>query len=315
MARRQSGKSDAEGFGWKPFFSHLTTFVIVALFAVLLVAGAFGLRPLKQRSAVHIPPVPPKISFAWPRSVTASGERSAQTWLPIANQEELISLAIGELGEEPDPFSAEPLDRIGTTLEATGWFASRPTVLRASGASIVVRGEWRIPAAVVRSGNRDYLVAWDGRLMPPIYRPGEASLRAILSPACPPPARAGGARDFDTAWPGEDIAASLELLALISNKQWAKQIASVDASDYSEHSSLSLVTTEGTRIVWGGRPAKPRLGDVSTRQKLANIGELVRQFGRADAGYAKVDVSRDKLLFDISASAAAGTTAAAANAP
>ena len=311
MARRQPGKADAEGFGWKPFLGHLTSFVIVALCAVLLVAGAFGLRPLKERSATHIPPIPPKISIAWPRAATATGEVSAQTWLPLANQEELVSLAIGELGDDPDPFSVEPLERIGTTMAATGWFTGRPTVVRVSGSSIIIRGEWRIPAAVVRSNDKDYLVAWDGRLMPPVYKPGESNLRVILSPACPAPAKAGGVRDFETAWPGEDIAASLELLALISDKKWVKQIVGVDASAYSEHSSLTLITREESKIVWGGRPTKPRLGDVSTRQKLANISELVRQFGRPDAGYAKVDVSRDKLLFDISASATTGPTAAA----
>lgn len=311
MARRQPGKNDAEGFGWKPFLGHLTSFVIVALCAVVLVAAAFGLRPLKAKSAVHIPPIPTKISIAWPRAMTPTGELSAQSWLPEANKEELLSLAIGELGEEPDPFSVEPLERIATTMAATGWFSGRPTVLRASGSSIIVRGEWRIPAAVVRSNDKDYLIAWDGRLMPPVYKPGESNLRVIFSPACPVPAKAGGARDFETAWPGEDIAASLELLALISDKKWVKQIVGVDASEYSEHSSLTLVTREGSKIVWGGRPTKPRLGDVTTRQKLAYIAELVRQFGRPDGGYALVKVYGIQVTFDISASATAVPTAAA----
>ncbi len=314
MARRQpeNKKNDgSEGFGWKPFLSHLSSFVIVALFAVVLVAAAFGMRPLRERSAGHIGDVPVKVSFAWPRTMTAAGGLSDETWLPAANQEELVALALGELGDDPDPFSSVPLERIGTTLAATGWFSAPPLVFRASGSSIIVRGDWRIPAAVVRADRKDYLIAWDGRMMPPIYEVGECKLRAIIGPACPPPAKAGGARDFETAWPGEDIAASLELLALIADKKWVRQIEGVDASAYSEHTNLTLLTKDGSRIVWGGRPSKPRLGDVNTRQKLANIAELVRQFGRPDAGYARVDVSRDKLLFDISASATAVPTAAA----
>jgi len=316
MARRQletkkTTGTPGDGFGWKPFLVYLSSFVIVALFAVCLVAAAFGMRPLKQRSSNYIGNAPIKILIAWPRTVKPTGEVSTETWLPKADQEELVALAFGELGESPDPFSSEPLERIGDTMEATGWFSSRPTVFRASGSSIMVRGEWRIPAAVVRANDKDYLIAWDGRLMPPIYKPGECKLRVILNPACPAPAKAGGVRDFENAWPGEDIAASLELLALIADKKWVKKIAGVDAGAYSEHSSLTLVTQEDTRIIWGGRPSKPRLGDANTRQKLAKINDIARQFGRPDGGYPQVDVSGVHLTFDISASAAAATTAAA----
>ncbi len=72
-------------------------------------------------------------------------------------------------------------------------------------------------------------------------------------------------------------------------------------SEFEKTRSLSIATKAGTRVVWGGRPSKPRMGDASTQQKLANINSLLLRFGRIDANVQKVDVSSRALELDDSA--------------
>jgi hypothetical protein len=66
---------------------------------------------------------------------------------------------------------------------------------------------------------------------------------------------------------------------------------------------LEVVTTSGTRVVWGGRPTKPLLGDISTPQKLANMNSLVRRHGRIDGNCNRALIYRSQVVFDTSASA------------
>jgi hypothetical protein len=128
-------------------------------------------------------------------------------------------------------------------------------------------------------------------------------MRVIIGPAVPPPTNQDGSRDFASAWPGEDIAASLELLQLMSDKPWYRQVAGIDASEYSSKGQLLLVTADKTRVVWGGRPSKPAIGEVSTAQKLAYIQQLLHDFKRIDAGHDLVYINMGTLQFDISATA------------
>ncbi|MCX5689623.1 MAG: hypothetical protein NTV94_07545, partial [Planctomycetota bacterium] len=60
-----------------------------------------------------------------------------------------------------------------------------------------------------------------------------------------------------------------------------------------------------TRVVWGGRPSKPALGEVSTAQKLEHLRQLVRDTKRIDASYPMIYVNQERLLFDLSATAMA----------
>ena len=87
------------------------------------------------------------------------------------------------------------------------------------------------------------------------------------------------------------------------DKPWAKQVAAIDASEYSSHNRLSLITPEKTRIVWGGRPTKPAIGEVSTAQKLAYLSQLFHDYKRIDAAHDVVYVNSGNLQFDISATA------------
>ncbi len=279
---------------WPLARTYLSAATIVVFTGGIVAALALGVRPLETRAAAVIDRGPPTITIAWP--VARPGEG---TWLPLPIQEQLTVLATDAAGSSADCLSAEQLRRIALAMEQCGWYSQTPRVSRRANNEIVVDGSWRIPAAnVVFKGGR-YLISWDGKPMPP----GVESTWTILEPAVGPPRDVAGDRDYSQAWAGEDMAASLELLAKVSGEAWSSQVRAIDASKYADGGGLMLVTDKDTRVVWGGRPSKPRLGEVTTAQKLEHIRQLVQDTKRIDAGYPLIYVNQERMQFDISASA------------
>ncbi|HYE62281.1 MAG TPA: hypothetical protein VD997_09810 [Phycisphaerales bacterium] len=298
-------KNDANsGFQWRQFITYVCSFSIIILIGGLFVAVAVGLRPLEQRAAQTVSLNGVKPEIAWPmNAVTPDGKPS--TWLPKSNQEEIEQLVIDALGDtRQEAFSPEPLARVADALKASGWFDGTPSVTRGRGGKVNITGKWRVPGVFVRYKGDDYLVSWDGKRLPPVRKAGlERNFRVVMNPAVAPPAYADGTPDYGTAWPGEDIVASIELIELMQEKAWYHQVAGVDASEYSAKGRLTLVTPEGTRVVWGGRPTKPLVGEVSTPQKLAHLSQIMHDYKRIDAGYPLIYVNAANLQFDISATA------------
>lgn len=286
-------------FDWGAFASHLTTFVSVAI-VVGLVLGFLLLRqPIREKAELVVSREPAKIVFEWPALRQAKNEKPAktQTWLAQQFQEELLTRATRALGSSPDPLSREPLDAIGAAMETSGWFDGRPDVSRVGNSEIRIRGNWRVPAAVVRvipTGGggeaKDQLISWDGKPMPVLYPEGKSGLMVIRGAALPARTNVSGEVDYTVAWPGDDAEAGLELLRLLGNQDWHAQIAAVDVSHYAETKQLAIESTHGTRLVWGGRPAKPLTGECSTAAKLGKIAELNSISKRIDAGHAELEL-------------------------
>jgi hypothetical protein len=298
-------KSDDKGrFQWTHFITYVGSFAIVVLLAGLLVAMVLGLRPLEGRAAVLVSTAHPKVHLAWPmNAVTPDGRPS--TWLPRESQAQVEQLVLDALGDARlEVFSSEPLERVSAALGNSGWFDGKVRVTRGSGGAVHVAGDWRLPGAFVRYKGEDYLVSWEGRRLPPVTKVGlHRNFRVIMNPAVAPPAYADGSANYSVAWAGEDIVASMELLRVLSEKAWFGQVAGIDASEYSATGKLVIVTPEQTRVVWGGRPSKPLIGEVSTAQKLAHIAQIMQDYKRIDAGYPLIYVNSVNLQFDISASA------------
>lgn len=211
---------------------------------------------------------------------------SETTWLPEQFQEQLISLAKSSLGEDADPLSREPLDRVASELERTGWFVGKPGVSREPDGVLRVQGVWRLPAAVVRQGATDYLVSWDGFPMPVSYKTDQSKLPVLFGVASGVPA-AAGKPSYARAWEGEEIPAALELLRLLTERPWMGQVAGIDVKDLASTKRLAIVTRRGGRVVWGGRASKPLWGEISTPSKLDRLAELHRKFGSIDANIAE----------------------------
>lgn len=298
MARKTE---DTGKFSWKQFATYVSTVSILVLFVGLLVALALGARPLEARATTILNTGPTQVRFAWPP--IAGGGAQGATWLPVADQESLITLANNTLGTKPDPLSSSSLESLVSALTNSGWFVGAPTATRGRGNVITITGYWRIPAAVVRQSGKDYLVSWDALPMPAVYTSGESNMRFIEDPGVAVPRTAGGTVDYTNPWPGEGLSASLELLELVVRQPWAGQVAGIDASQFSASGQLALVTTDRNKVVWGGRPSKTLLGEVSTNAKLKHISQMMQDFGRVDAGYPLIYVNSDKIQFDISASA------------
>ena len=267
-----------------------------------LVAGLLlGTDALEHRAAVALDRGEPEVTIVWP--VAAGGEG---TWMPRASTEQLMAVAKEAAGSSLDALGAEQVQRIATAMAESGWFVGTPRVARRAGGEIVVDGTWRIPAANVRHQGSEYLISWDGSPMPPGVQAG----KWIFDPALGPPRDGGGERDYVQPWAGEDVAASLELLGRLASEPWASQVRGVDASEYASKGTLVIVTDRETRVVWGGRPSKPSMGEVSTAQKMAHLRQLVKDTKRIDATYPLIYVNQERLLFDISAAAQALRAAA-----
>lgn len=289
-------------FDWRAFFAHLTTFVSVAI-VVAIGLGFLLLRgTIKQQAETVVSREPARLRIEWPeyKNTKAANEKT-QTWLASQFQEELMTAATRALGSNPDPLSREPLDAVGAALEASGWFDGRPIVVRHGASEIVVRGTWRIPAAVVRSEpvaakpgdtapRSDYLVSWDGRPMPVIYPEGKSGLYVIKGCAQKPARGANGELVYSEVWPGDDCAAGIELLRLLVNQDWRTQVAGVDVSGFVDSKQLAIDTVHGTKLVWGGRPSKPLTGECATAAKLGKISELNTLSKRIDAGHAELEL-------------------------
>lgn len=262
-----------------------------------------GERSVKSASSVSLPSKAPEIVEA---SKTKPGDKkkttkkppatveplpvpetpSETTWLPEQFQEQLISLAKSSLGEDADPLSREPLDRVAAALEGTGWFVGKPGVSREPEGVLRVQGVWRLPAAVVRKGVADHLVSWDGFPMPVSYKTDQARLPVLFGVASSAPAAAGKAT-YARAWEGEEIPAALELLRLLSERPWMGQVAGIDVKDLGSTKRLAIMTKRGGRVIWGGRASKPLWGEISTASKLDRLTELHRKFGSIDANIAE----------------------------
>lgn len=287
-------------FDWRAFFAHLTTFLSVAI-VVALGLGFLLLRgTINQRAESVVSREPSRLRIEWPEQAKHSNEK-AQTWLAAQFQEELMTAATRALGSNPDPLSRGPLDAVGAAMEASGWFDGRPSVMRHGDSEIVVRGTWRIPAAVVRSDpapalpndsapRSDYLVSWDGRPMPVIYPEGKSGLYVIKGCAQKPIRTATGELDYSRVWDGEDCTAGIELLRLLVNQDWRTQVAGVDVSGFGESKQLVIDTVHGSKLVWGGRPSKPLTGECATAAKLGKIAELNSLSKRIDAGHNELEL-------------------------
>lgn len=324
MSRKTSDDTQA-GFAWGKFATYLSSFGILAAFALILVGVTLGLRPLEEAAAKVNATKAGQVVIKWPKVDPLPKDKDGNviegaTWLPRAYQEQLLTLVYSQIQGKHRTFHADELRSIGDSLASTGWFDGKPTVIRNGEGQIIVNGAWRVPAAVVRHQGTDYLISWGGNRMPAQFPAGKSNMRSIIDPAMGPPAK-GGRPDFETPWAGEDVAASLELLRDVVSKPWAWQVGGVEASKFSSEQNLTLVTTEGTRIFWGGRVSKPKLGDTTTATKFAHLNNLYGMYKRIDANYPLIYINTDKLTFDRSASAEAianamkATDEAAANDP
>ncbi|MFO0833398.1 MAG: hypothetical protein U0638_00395 [Phycisphaerales bacterium] len=282
---------------------------LTALIVIAIITGVvLGRRAIDERAVRVADALPPIVQIEWPRLGDGS-QTNARTWLPEAFQDELLKLAYTALGT-PDRkvavhIGSDELAAVGEALGTSGWFDTNPSVIREPGRAIRITGRWRVPVAVIRNGGKDYLIASDGRPMPPVYPSGQSNLPVVLGVQAAPPFTETGAVDCLKVWPGTDLQAGLELLALSLNQPWRDQVAGVDVASYRKDKRTAIVTRRDTRVIWGGRPTQPLLGEASTIKKLAQIEFLNRNFKSIDAGKPEVEIFWESRPMVINAAASA----------
>lgn len=281
---------------------------LLAICGAIAIGLVRGLGPLEQRAASIISTAAPRVTIAWPTLPERADHKQYPdgTWLAEQFQEELLRRASDSLARSgSDPFGRAALGQLCESMRTSGWFEGTPTVSRRSGGEIHVSGKWRIAAAVVRDGNRDRLLSWNAQVMPVEYGSGQSGLTIIRGTGSKSPRTPQGQVDYLAVWPGEDVVAALELLAVVRQQSWAAQVAGIDVSRFEKTRQLELLTRTGGRVVWGGRPSAPLRGESTTVSKLAKIDRLNRDFRVIDAGRPAVEIfwEAQPLEIDVSATA------------
>ncbi|MFN0012336.1 MAG: cell division protein FtsQ/DivIB [Phycisphaerales bacterium] len=312
MASTGTSRSRSRSFGTTIQRASLAATVLLFVGGLAALAFTYGRM---ERNVATIVREPVKVAFVWPPlrgavpGAVAAGQPS--TWLSEPFRNQLIVVASTVLSD--DVFDREALRHCGQAMLATGWFKSIRSIRRDGDGVVRIDGVWREPAAVVRHGERDYLVSGDGELLPVDYRPGASGLRVVVNPSAPPPLKPGD------KWVGGDVQAALRLLAHLQVSAAYPQVAGIDAGMYVARKRLEILTDAGNRVVWGAAPGEFSPAEVPTEIKLGRLHFLINSadFGRRiDAGKPLVDIASPRdILIDVSAQPGSRITLPAGQAP
>lgn len=279
MARSTRKKSSSLADRFDSLRSTLTTLSgrasTIAAFAFLAVLGVLALWGV------------PKLRERMDAQAIARGGAStvdyinAPAWFDgkrRAEVSERVTMAVGD-GSALDP---NRLAKARAALLTTGWFHSIEQVRLADDGGFLVDATFVRPFAVIRHGEFDYLVDESARLLPMQWtaghRPAEPHYIAIVGTSEP------NRGDYGTAWPGVDVAAALELTKLLLAKPWYSEIAAIDLSQFAQDQTLSLITRNNGRLLWGRAPSDRSVAEVTPDAKLRTLDYLYATQKRIDSG-------------------------------
>lgn len=218
----------------------------------------------------------------------------------------------GELAEicrpasNPSVFDREALASINRNLKGNPWISRVKQVRRvfgnAAGDTIEVDCDFRAPLALVHgTGTAYWFVDAKGIRLPEKFSvaelakvihaaDGKVNLRVIDGVKNAPPAKAG------QPWPGDDLAAGLELAEKLNGQPFAEEIERIDVSNYGGRvdryeAYLVLVTRRGTQVKWG-RPwgAVDAFVEIKPEVKFDTLQRIYQSYGRVDAGQPWIDL-------------------------
>ena len=222
------------------------------------------------------------------------------------------------VGGDKSPFDREMLIEARKALENNPWIEKVYDVRRAYGNRpgdlLEINCEYRVPVALVKWGDYYSLVDRTGYKLPEQYEAkdvpkivriedGVVDIRIIEGVKKPPPAPGH-------KWAGDDLAAGLEMIALLSDKPYAAEILKINVSHFYNRgdAQVVLVTKYATEVRWGRPPsAKDAFVEVDPSKKLDRLRAIYEKYGRLDAGQtAGLDIRFDTITYPGSASAGTG---------
>jgi hypothetical protein len=207
-------------------------------------------------------------------------------------------------------FDHQLLVTVTQTLEASPWVKKVRQVRRAYGErpgdTIEIDCEFRAPVALVRWRDYYWLVDGDGVKLPEQFTEeqlprivtgsnGMTNIR-VVDGVRRPPVESG------QTWPGDDLAAALDMIKLLHGQPYADAIVSVDVSNYMgrvdvREAQITLGTRYETQIRWGEPIRTPDQYSVeaSPAEKLARLQQIHEKFGRIDGHQPWLDIRLDKI--------------------
>lgn len=274
--------------------------IVASLLAVACGVAFRYMRTYVDQTAAG-PTTPPKVVFKnrppWMTDVLA--DQLARSFRPA---------------DAKSVFDHNVLVQTSARLAANPWVAKVNQVRRAYGSApgdtIEVDCDFRAPMALVKSGNDWWFVDAQCVKLPESFREadvpkvvfgpgGRPNIRQIDGVRWPAPRNAGG------RWPGDDLAAGLDLVRRLSGQPFADDIVRVNVDNFAgrvdpREAQIVLVTRFNTQVRWG-RPwaATDAFIEVRPEMKVARLRAIVRDYGRVDAKYPWIDIRFDKMGFPL----------------
>jgi hypothetical protein len=267
------------------------------MFLCMAIAAVIVLRDMVGRRFA-LPAAAPRVVLA-----------NRPAWMSQALAEQIIG-TVRPVGLHT-VFDRQLLKETAEAMAVNPWIKEVRQVRRAyvhgPGDTLEVDCVYRTPTALVQWDNTYWLVDGDGCKLPAEYpqrempramfdAQGKLMLRVIQG-VTRPPVRTG------KLWPGDDLAAGLELVKLLSGQSFAEDIPTVDVSNFggrrdSLAAQIVLVTRFGTQIRWGRPPsAKDYFVEVPTSQKLQSLADIFNEMHRVDGGQPWIDLRFDRVTY------------------
>lgn len=258
------------------------TSAILVLTAGVFVGGAMGVGELDRAASRVIAPGTPEIMISWP---TLS---DGTVWMPHSEQENLHKSIVRSI-EGGEALSNEPLREAVLTLQNSGWVDAIPEARWTSDGTIEIDATWRVPAAVVRNGQREVLIDWNRRVLPPDYAIGESNQRFFTNVGAPLP-RVG------EQWTGTDLQDGIALLRELRKNNLLEHVDGFDLGTGARSGTITIITTRGTHVVWGAGPGRERPGEQVSSVKMERLMEIYKRAGLLDGGMGYIDIRGDDIM-------------------
>lgn len=223
-------------------------------------------------------------------------------WVPI----DLVSQVLGgsDLPDTVSLLDRKLLPRVGEAFAKHPW-VRRVLQVRASRHGLLVALEYRRPVAMVETGRGLYPIDAEGVLLPPAdFAISDAGrLPLVQNVRTMPQGPAGtvwgdpvveaAARLADVLAPGGDLVAYWDRFSLRAIVAPDRRTADPELEDF----DFELLTTGGSRIVWGQVPGADEL-EPPVQQKLERLDEYLATYGSFERprGPIRIDIREYEVI-------------------
>lgn len=274
MAKKKKKKANLENAERNKKIAMVSA-IVLGLAGVFVSAG-MGIKALDQHAADLITSDDPQIQINWGQGTTG------HTWMPIQERDRIERLIATSI-TNTKPLSWQPLMSASKALASTGWVNDEPTARWTEDGTIIIDADWRVPAAAVRKGDRDYIIDYDANVLPLDYAHDRSNQFVIHNPALPIPG-------VGNQWDEPEIRDALNLLLELQKNNLHKQVVGIDLGINRDHGILNIITDRDTRIIFGGGPNRSRPAEMPSSVKIERLSSIFTNTARIDAGVMLVDV-------------------------